>query len=86
MQRILPRYAKRLSLFPRKTVEFAIGESVDLSRWRGRPLDATALAEATEAVMVEITRLLEGLRGETAPAGRWDPAQRGQSETGRFEP
>jgi hypothetical protein len=36
--------------------------------------------------MAAITALLEGLRGETAPTERWDPAAHGQSETGRFEP
>lgn len=85
VQAILPRYSKRLSLFPRKDVQVVIGEPVDLDRWRGKPIDSQLLAEATEAVMAEITRLLEGLRGETAPLERWDPAKRGQSETGRFE-
>jgi hypothetical protein len=34
--------------------------------------------------MADITRLLEQLRGETAPGERWDPAEHGQTETGRF--
>jgi len=85
VQQILPRYSKKLSLFPRKDVEVAIGEPVDLDRWRGKPIDQTVLAEATEALMVDITKLLEGIRGEAAPLERWDPAKRGQSETGRFE-
>lgn len=85
VQQILPRYSKKLSLFPRKDVQVVIGEPVDLDRWRGKPIDQVVLAEATEAVMVEVTKLLEGLRGETAPLERWDPSKRGQSETGRFE-
>lgn len=85
VQQILPRYSKRLSLFPRKTVELAVGEPVDLSAWAGRGSDPAALAEATAAIMQEITSLLEGLRGETAPAVRWDPAEHGQREIGRFE-
>jgi len=36
-------------------------------------------------VMQAITALLEELRGETAPAERWDPAAHGQSEFGRIE-
>jgi len=84
VQQILPRYSKRISLFPRKTVEAIIGDPVDLSRWRGKPVTHELLAEATEAVMVEITRLLEQLRGEQAPLERWDPAAHGQTETGRF--
>ena len=35
--------------------------------------------------MAAITALLEELRGEKAPAERWDPAEHGQKETGRFD-
>ncbi|HWH27271.1 MAG TPA: lysophospholipid acyltransferase family protein [Pseudolysinimonas sp.] len=82
-QKVLPRWSKKLSLFPRKRIDVLIGEPLDLSRWEGRYQDTKALAEATEYVMQEITRLLEQLRGEKAPAGRWDPADHGQSEFGR---
>lgn len=84
VQQIMPRYSKKISLFPRKTVEAIIGDPVDLSPWRGRPVTHELLAEATEAVMADITRLLEQLRGETAPLERWDPSEHGQTETGRF--
>jgi len=85
VQEILPRYAKRLrGGLPRKRVEILVGEPVDLSRWAGRT-DGPALAEATEAIMTAITRLLAELRGEEPPARRWNPAEHGQSETGSFE-
>jgi 1-acyl-sn-glycerol-3-phosphate acyltransferase len=84
VQQIMPRYSKKISLFPRKTVEAIVGDPVDLSPWRGKPITHELLAEATEAVMADITRLLEQLRGETAPGERWDPAEHGQTETGRF--
>ena len=84
VQQIMPRYSKKVSLFPRKSVEAIIGDPVDLTPWRGRPITHELLVEATEAVMVEITRLLEQLRGETAPLERWDPSAHGQTETGRF--
>ena len=83
-QKILPRYSSRLSLFPRKDVQVIFGEPVDLSRWKGKPRNAAVLAEATDAVMQAITALLEELRGETAPAERWDPSKHGQTEIGRF--
>jgi 1-acyl-sn-glycerol-3-phosphate acyltransferase len=35
--------------------------------------------------MDAITGLLAGLREEKPPAERWDPARKGQAETGRFE-
>lgn len=83
-QGIMPRYSKRLRLFRRVPVTIRIGDPIDLSAQRGRPVDATALTAATERLMAEITRLLGEVRGETAPVERWDPADHGQSETGRF--
>jgi len=84
-QRILPRYG-RFSVFPRKGVDIVFGEPLDLSEYADRARDATAMAEATTKLMNAITALLEGLRDETAPLERWDPAAHGQSETGKFTP
>lgn len=84
-QAVLPRYSKKLSFFPRKTIELNVGEPVDLSAWEGRAGDTAALAEATAEIMRRVTLLLEELRGETAPVERWDPANYGQSEIGRFD-
>jgi len=83
-QSILPRYSKRLSLFPRKNVEGVFGPPVDLSPWKDKPLNAVNLNAATNAVMQAITALVEELRGEKAPAERWDPSKHGQTEIGRF--
>jgi 1-acyl-sn-glycerol-3-phosphate acyltransferase len=85
-QRVLPRWSKRISLFPRKDIEVLVGEPVDLSRWAGGHADPKALAAATEAIMASVTALTEQLRGVTAPEKRWDPAEHGQSEFGRIEP
>jgi 1-acyl-sn-glycerol-3-phosphate acyltransferase len=82
-EKILPRYG-RISLLPRKDVDIVFGKPVDLSEYAGRSKDTRAVAEATEEVMTAITGLLEQLRGEKAPAERWDPADHGQSETGKF--
>ena len=84
-QAIMPRYARKLSLFPRKDVHLLFGPPVDLDEFRGRPLDPETLTAATDRVMDAITALLEELRGETAPAERWDPAAHNQKETGRYE-
>lgn len=81
-QKIMPRYAKFPKVFPRKTVDVIFGDPVDLSPWRGQPLNASSVSAATAAVMQAITELTERLRGETAPAERWDPAAHGQSEFG----
>ncbi|HEY1529660.1 MAG TPA: lysophospholipid acyltransferase family protein [Galbitalea sp.] len=83
-QLLLPRYGK-LSLFPRKKIVVKYGDAVDLSPFRGKPINQTLLAAATTVVMDDITALLEDLRGEKAPAERWDPAAKNQAETGHFD-
>jgi 1-acyl-sn-glycerol-3-phosphate acyltransferase len=84
-QLVMPRYAKRISLFPRKTITILFGEPVDLSAFEGRPLNSATLNEATTVLMNAITKLFEELRGEKAPLERWDPSKHNQQETGRFE-
>lgn len=84
-QKIMPRYAKRISVFPRKRVQVRFGAPVDLSAFRGLPLNSDTLTAATAVLMDDITRVFEELRGEKAPAERWDPSKHNQSETGRFE-
>lgn len=83
-QALMPRYAKRLSVFPRKTITILIGDPVDLSAFAGKPLDTATLTAATAVVMSAITALVESLRGEKAPVERWDPSTNNQTETGRF--
>lgn len=85
VQRILPRYGK-LSLWPpRKRVRALVGPPVDLDAYRQAPPSTANLAAATDAVMADVSTLLGRLRGESAPAERWNPAVHGQKETGRLE-
>ena len=84
-QLVMPRYGKKISLFPRKTINIVFGDPVDLSAFRGKGLDSSTLTAATEVVMAAITELLETLRDAEAPAHRWDPSKNNQSETGRFD-
>jgi 1-acyl-sn-glycerol-3-phosphate acyltransferase len=84
-QQVMARYSKKISFFPRKTIDVKVGDPVDLSAFEGRSLDAATLAEATSVIMDAITDLLADLRGTTAPAERWDPSQHNQKETGRFD-
>ncbi len=84
-QAILPRYGK-LSLWPlRKRVQVLVGEPVDLSAYRDRGTQPSALVEATDVVMARIAALQGELRGQQPPASRWNPADHGQKETGRLE-
>jgi 1-acyl-sn-glycerol-3-phosphate acyltransferase len=83
-QNLMARYSKKLNVFPRHTIDVKVGDPVDLSEFAGKPLDNKTLTAATTKVMDAITALLEDLRGEKAPATRWNPAEHNQSETGRF--
>ncbi|MEV4746073.1 lysophospholipid acyltransferase family protein [Streptosporangium sp. NPDC049248] len=66
-QEILPYGAKRPSLLPRKTFRVLTGPPVDLSKYRGQPLQADVLRSATTEIMSAITAQLAELRGEKAP-------------------
>lgn len=83
-QKLMPRYGKKLSVFPRKTIDIKFGDPVDLTEFAGAKLDAATTAAATAKVMDAITVLLEDLRGENAPRERWDPSKNNQKDTGRF--
>lgn len=83
-QAVMARYSKKVNFFPRHTVDVKVGDPVDLSEFQGMPLDSKTLNAATNKVMDAITTLVEDLRGEKAPAVRWNPAEHNQSETGRF--
>ncbi len=84
-QHVMPRYGKRISIFPRKTITVKIGDPVDLSAFRGKGLDPKLLTAATAVLMTEITKLLADLRDEPMPTETWDPSKHSQSEIGRFE-
>src|SRR5690606_6686758 len=70
--RILGRYRKLLRPFPPKPVAVHAGAPVDLSDLYDRPVDAATLRIATDRVMDAVTALLEEIRGEQAPAERFD--------------
>jgi 1-acyl-sn-glycerol-3-phosphate acyltransferase len=84
-QKILPAYSKKVKLFPRTKVIVVAGKPLDFSKWYGKAEDPVALEEATAFVMSAITRLLEDLRGEKAPAEIFDPKQSQLPRTGNFK-
>ena len=81
-QEIQGPYARELHLFPRKTMQMLAGPPVDLSDLYDRPLDAATLHEATDRILDAITAQLETIRGEEAPATRFDSRTAGVAETG----
>ena len=72
-QKLLPAYSKKLKLFPRAKFQVVAGSPLEFSKWKGRVEDPVALEEATAYVMSAVTRLLEQLRGESAPLEIFDP-------------
>jgi 1-acyl-sn-glycerol-3-phosphate acyltransferase len=70
-QEVLAPYSTKFHFLPRKTLKVVAGPPLDLSPWAGRTRDRAAEQEVTDLMMAEITKLLEGLRGETAPAVRF---------------
>jgi len=78
----LPAYAARPHLFPRKTTSYKVGDPVELSDLMGQPVTSEVLHEATDRIMAAVTALVEELRGERAPAVRFDPRTSGVAEIG----
>lgn len=82
VQDLLPAYSMRLHPFPRKTTSYKVGDPVDLDDLVDKPLTSAVLHEATDRIMAAITALVEDLRGEKAPAVRFDPRTSGVAEIG----
>lgn len=74
-QEVMPRYAKMLSLRPRRDIRISVLPAVDLSDLQGPTGsdDHQAVDEATHRIQRAITAGVEELRGEPAPEEPWDP-------------
>lgn len=81
-QALTPRFEKKFRLRWRTPIVVRVGEPLDLSEFAGKHTSRTAVEEATRRLMVEITKLLEDIRGGEAPAELYDPAKHGESEFG----
>lgn len=82
-QELLAPYSKHPHLVPRKRISMLVGEPVDLSDLSGvadrpgGPADPALAQRATDRIMDAITGLVEQLRGEKAPAERFDMRRSG---------
>lgn len=76
-QEILAPYTKKPHLFPRHEVVMRVGPPVGLEDLRAEPRTPAIVSRATERIMTAITHQLELVRGEQAPAERYDMAVRG---------
>ncbi|NMI01080.1 1-acyl-sn-glycerol-3-phosphate acyltransferase [Pseudonocardia acidicola] len=64
---VYDHYNRTFRPLPRRTITVRSGEPVDLSSYRGKPIDATLLREVTDLVMGRVRDLLAEVRGEQAP-------------------
>src|SRR6478609_6402180 len=82
-QQLLAPYAKKPDLYPRKLVTMKVGEPLDLSDLAAKePRSLAVIQEATDRIMAAITDLVEDVRGEEAPAERFDMKKAGVRQTG----
>ncbi|MEN9739945.1 MAG: hypothetical protein RLZ72_211 [Actinomycetota bacterium] len=83
-QILMPRYSGKIRFFPRTPITVLMGKPIDLSAFKGKPIDQKVLNQATLILMNAITDLQAQLRGEKAPEKRWDPVEHNQTTTGKF--
>ena len=84
-EKVLPQYGSRFRPGFWKKVNIIVGGEINLDKYRHAKLQPAEVQEATDLVMSKITELVEELRGEKAPAERWNPATAGQATTGNFK-
>ncbi len=80
---VLPPYTTRPRLVPRKRVVMKAGDPVDLSDLMSDEKASTAVInQATARIMAALVAIVEDLRGEQAPAERFDPRRAGVQQIG----
>jgi 1-acyl-sn-glycerol-3-phosphate acyltransferase len=69
VQEQIDLYRKKVKLVPRPRHMLSVGDPIDLSAYRKRPVDGAALREVTELIMRRLREDVAELRGEPAPTG-----------------
>ena len=82
VQDLLYPYASRPHLFPRKKVTMKAGDPVAIDDLRAQPQTPQIVTATTDRIMSAITDLVADLRGEEAPAERFDPRKAGVQQIG----
>jgi 1-acyl-sn-glycerol-3-phosphate acyltransferase len=77
---VYDHYRKRFRPLPRKDVTVRCGDPIDMSGYRGRPIDAALLREVTDHLMGEVRTLLADVRGEQPPASFYRRGRQGPVE------
>lgn len=70
--------------FPRTTIHVVAGDPIDLSEWRGKPVDTRAIRDVSYLIMTRIRDMVAVLRDEQPPTEFFDPKKAArQAERGR---
>jgi len=81
-QELLPPYARRPHLWPRKHLAVKAGDPVDLDDLLGVEVTPEVVQECTDRIMAALVAVVEDLRGEQAPVERFDPRRAGVAQIG----
>ncbi len=71
---------RKFKPLPRKEVHVVAGAPIDLSAWRGKPVDNRAIRDVSYLIMNRIRDMVAELRGEESPAVFFDPKNGAASE------
>jgi 1-acyl-sn-glycerol-3-phosphate acyltransferase len=82
---VMDTYSSKIRPKPWHKVHIVIGKPIDLSKYMGKKNSTEDLVAISDEVMVEITKLVEVIRGEKAPAKRFIPSEHGLPEHGNIK-
>jgi 1-acyl-sn-glycerol-3-phosphate acyltransferase len=82
---VVDTYSSKIRPKPWHTVKMVIGKPIEFSQYAGKKVSTEEMSEMTEDLMIEITKLVEGIRGEKAPDKRYYPSDHGLPDHGNFK-
>lgn len=84
-EQVMDTYSSKIRPKPWHKVRMIIGKPIDMSAYIDKKNSVDDLIELSDKVMDEITKLVEELRGEKAPAKRFVPSEHGLPEHGNYK-
>jgi len=82
---VMETYSSKIRPKPWHKVRIVIGKPISMDPYKDKKMSTEDLVELSDQVMVEITKLVEELRGEKAPVKRFVPSEHGLPEHGNFK-
>jgi len=82
---VMDTYSSKIRPKPWHKVRIVIGKPISMDPYKDKKISTEDLVELSDQVMVEITKIVEELRGEKAPAKRFVPSEHGLPEHGNFK-